>query len=152
MLVTLEPGTFFGEMPLIGETIRYSFAEAAEETLVCVMSRKDLEQIVIEYPQVGLRMIEVISRRLAESEAQREELAFRSVHSRISASLLRLSEQRGNDDIVQITHVDLSDMVGAYRETVTAALRDLTNEGLVALGRGRIIISDRPGLRSRAQE
>src|SRR5215471_139893 len=64
-LAVIEPGTFFGEMPFIGESLRQTFAEAAEDSLICVMSRSDIEGLMRKRSEVALRMIEVLGRRLA---------------------------------------------------------------------------------------
>jgi len=150
-LATLEPGTFFGEMPLLGESLRHAFAEAIDDSLVCVMSRADVERLIRERPEVALRMIEVLGRRLATSEARLEELAYRSVSARIAAVLLRLSS--GDEfAVVSITHQELGDMIGALRETVTKTLDEFQAQGLVKLGRGRIHLLDVAGLRARLEE
>ncbi|MDP9383580.1 MAG: Crp/Fnr family transcriptional regulator [Chloroflexota bacterium] len=142
-LTILEPGTFFGEMPLLGERMRNTFAEAAEDCLLCVMSQYDIEQLVLRNPRVGLRMIAVLSRRLAESEARLEDLAYRSVPARLASVLLRL----GTDGVVEgITHEELGDMVGAYRETVTKTLNEFQSAGYVKLGRRRVAILEPTGL------
>lgn len=52
---------------------RHAFAEAVEDSLICVMSRTDVERLMLERPQVALRMIEVLGRRLALCEARLEE-------------------------------------------------------------------------------
>src|SRR5215472_14213042 len=59
-LATLEPGTFFGEMPLLGESLRHTYAETAEDSVLCVMSRADVERLVVEQPRVAIRMMEVL--------------------------------------------------------------------------------------------
>jgi CRP/FNR family transcriptional regulator len=143
-LAILERGTFFGEMPLLGERMRSAYAEAAEDCLLCVMSQRDIEQLVLRNPQVGLRMIEVLSRRLAESEARLEDLAYRSVSARLASVLLRLGQ---TENVVEgITHEELGDMVGAYRETVTKTLNEFQAAGYLKLSRRRIQILDRSGL------
>ena len=150
-LTTLKPGTFFGEMPLVGETLRHTFAEAVEDALICVMSRSDIERLMRTRSEVALRMIEVLSRRLALCESRLEEMAYRSVPARIAAVLLRLTQGQ-NGEVVSITHQELGDMIGALRESVTKVLDDFQREGLVELGRGRIILSDVAGLQSRLDE
>jgi CRP/FNR family cyclic AMP-dependent transcriptional regulator len=150
-LATLLPGMFFGEMPLLGESLRHAFAEAVEDSLICVMSRVDVERLIREKPAVALRMIEVISRRLAEAEARLEEVAYRSVAARIAAVLLRLS-QGGTNEMVLLTHQELGDMVGALRATVTEVLNELQAAGLVELRRGHIRLCDCVGLRSLLEE
>ena len=144
-LATLGPGTFFGEMPLLGESLRYTFAEVAEEALVCVMSRVDIERLIRNQPQVALRMIEVLGKRLANREERLEEMAYRSVPARIAAVLLRLSEHQAGATVT-LTHQELGDMIGALRETVTAILNDFQRAGVVTLGRGHIIIANIAGL------
>jgi CRP-like cAMP-binding protein len=140
-LGTIEPGTFFGEMPLLGESLRHTYAEATSDSLLCVMSRVDVERLIRERPQVALRMMEVLGRRLALGEARLEEMAYRSVPTRIAAVLLRLSEGHDGDEI-RITHQELGDMIGALRETVTKILDEFQEAGLVELGRGRIVLRD----------
>ena len=147
-LATLPPGTFFGEMPLLGESLRHAYAEATEESLICVMSRADVERLIREQPQVALRMIEVMGRRLALCEARLEELAYSSVPARIAAVLLRLSHEQDHTgkSTILITHQKLGEMIGALRETVTSVLGEFQHAGLVELHRGQIRVCDARGL------
>jgi len=146
-LATLEPGTFFGEMPLLGESLRHTYAEAASDCLLCVMSRADVERLIREHPSVALRMMEVLGRRLALAEARLEEMAYRGVAARIAAVLLRMSNGQSGS-VLAITHQELGDMIGALRETVTKTLDEFQADSLVDLGRGRITVRDVPGLRA----
>ena len=150
-VAVIEPGTFFGEMPLLGESLRHTFAEAVEDSLICVMSRADIEGLMRRRSEVALRMIEVLGRRLALCEARLEEMAYRSVPARIAAVLVRLSQGR-NGEVVSITHQELGDMIGALRESVTKVLDDFQRAGLVELGRGRVILRDVAGLQSHLDE
>jgi len=150
-VAVIEPGTFFGEMPLLGESLRHTFAEAVEDSLICVMSRADIEGLMRRRSEVALRMIEVMGRRLALCEARLEEMAYRSVPARIAAVLVRLSQGR-NGQVVSITHQELGDMIGALRESVTKVLDDFQRAGLVELGRGRVILRDVAGLQSHLDE
>lgn len=150
-LAVIEPGTFFGEMPFIGESLRHTFAEAAEDSLICVMSRADIEGLMRKRSEVALRMIEVLGRRLALCEARLEEMAYRRVPTRIAAVLLRLSQGQ-NGEVVSITHQELGDMIGALRESVTKILDEFQRERLVELGRGRVILRDVMNLQLRMDE
>jgi CRP/FNR family transcriptional regulator, cyclic AMP receptor protein len=150
-LAVIEPGTFFGEMPFIGESLRRTFAEAAEDSLICVMSRADIERLMRERSEVALRMIEVLGRRLALCEARLEEMAYRSVPARIAAVLVRLS-QGHNGEVVSITHQELGDMIGALRESVTKVLDEFQRDSLVELGRGRVILRDVASIQLRLDE
>jgi CRP/FNR family transcriptional regulator, cyclic AMP receptor protein len=140
----LGPGTFFGEMALVGQRFpQDSAAEALEDSLICILSHRDLEDLVLRFPKVGLRFLEQVSARLLQTEAIVEDFAFKSVPQRLAAALIRLSE---TNDQIRSSHQELADMIGTYRETVSLALSEFRNQGLVELGRRSVRILDRPGL------
>jgi len=142
----LGPHTFFGEMALVGQRLpQDSTAEAVEEALICVLSRKDLERLILQQPKVGLRFLEQLSARLLETEAVVEDFAFKSVPARLAGALLRLVETSG-DKTIHASHQELADMIAAYRETVTLTLDELQTRGLVKLGRRSIEILDQSAL------
>jgi CRP/FNR family transcriptional regulator, cyclic AMP receptor protein len=138
--------TFFGEMALVGQRLpQESTAEAIEEALICVLSRKDLERLILQHPKVGLRFLEQLSARLLETEAIVEDFAFTSVPARLAGALLRLVET-SPDKTAHVSHQELADMIGAYRETVTVALDELQTRSVVRLGRRSIEVVDRTRL------
>jgi len=102
-----------------------STAEAVEEALICVLSRKDLERLILQHPKVGLRflaqlsarllaqlsarLLEQLSARLLETEAVVEDFAFKSVPARLAGALLRLVETSPNQPL-HVSHQELADM------------------------------------------
>jgi len=148
---TLGPGTIFGGMTLIGQGMYHSFAEAVEECSVWKMDRDDLERLLLERPQVALRILEVLGRRLLEVEARLEGIAFKTVAGRLASLLLRLMKEQGTT-IRGLTHQNLADDVGTHRETATQTLSGFRAAGLVATGRKRIEILDPEGLQRIANE
>jgi CRP/FNR family transcriptional regulator, cyclic AMP receptor protein len=142
----LGPHTFFGEMALVGQRFpQDSTAEAVEDALICVLSRKDLERLVLQHPKVGLRFLEQLSARLLETEAIVEDFAFKSVPARLAGALLRLADT-SQDRTIHASHQELADMIAAYRETVTLTLDEFRDRGLVDLGRRSVLIVDRAAL------
>lgn len=137
-------------MPLLGTSLRHAYAEASEESLICVMSRPDVERLIREQPQVALRMIEAMGQRLALCEARLEELAYRSVPARVAAVLLLAREQSptGTTGVrsILITHQEIGEMIGSLRETVTSVLGEFQRAGLVQLQRGQVLVKDPEGL------
>ena len=47
---TVGPGAIFGEMALIGQGMHNTFAEVTEESVICVMSRDDVERLLMTKP------------------------------------------------------------------------------------------------------
>jgi CRP-like cAMP-binding protein len=147
----LEAHTFFGEMALVGQRFpQDSTAEAVEDALICVLSRKDLERLILQHPRVGLRFLEQLSARLIETEAIVEDFAFKGVPARLAGALLR-GVETPLDRTVSVSHQELAEMIGACRETVTLTLDEFQASGLVRLGRRSIEIVDRDGLEKRAE-
>ncbi|MFQ5409900.1 MAG: Crp/Fnr family transcriptional regulator, partial [Anaerolineales bacterium] len=151
VVTTLEPGAIFGEMSLIGSGMHNTYAQAIEDCLICVMSRTDLERLFSQKPQVALRFIEAMGNRLQEAEARLEEVAFKSIPSRLASLLLRLSTDQGVDRVIGYTHQDLGEMLGTYRETTTQTLNDFKNQGWINIARKRIEITDREALSHMAE-
>lgn len=152
VITTLGPHTLFGEMALLGAKLHNTFAEAVEECLICVMSRTDLERLILSKPQVALRLLEITGPRLRAAEERLENMAFKGIPARLASLLLRLAGEQGSDTIVGMTHQDLAESVGTYRETATQVLNDLKADGLIDIGRKRITILDRPRLVDVAEE
>ena len=144
---TVRPGTVFGELALAGLTMRDSFAEAQEDSLVCEARRRDVEQLSRDHPSVGFRLLEVLGRRVLELEQRIEEIAYGSVHARVAAVLIRWAGRRdGRWLVTGFTHEDLADTAAAARQTVSSTLRELEERGLIRLGRRRIELLDYDGL------
>ncbi|HBY98338.1 MAG TPA: cyclic nucleotide-binding protein [Chloroflexi bacterium] len=148
IVATLGKGTIFGEMALIGQGMHNTFAEAATDARICIMSRTEVEYLLLNKPQMALRMLAIIGERLRQTEEQLEQIAFGSVSSRLANRLLELG---GHSRTVEgYTHQELAEMIGTYRETVTATLNDFKAQGLIAIGRKHIEILDRPALEALA--
>lgn len=142
----ITPGTLFGNMAFTATTLADSFAEAVEDSVLCAMSRHDLEELIKKYPSISLRLLNIVSRRVLELEARLEEGLLRDMQARVAAALLRLREDQGSDEVL-VTHQELADSLGTYRETVTHTLGNLQARGLVSLERSRIRILGEQGLR-----
>jgi CRP-like cAMP-binding protein len=151
VIATLGAGTLFGEMALLGQQMHNAFAEALDDCLILVMSRADLERLILNKPLVGLRMLEITGRRLNDAEARLEDMAFKGIPARLASLLLRLSAERNSADITGLTHQDLAETIGTYRETATQVLNDMKAQGLIEIGRKRIRILDAERLRQIAQ-
>ncbi len=150
VIYTLRDGAMFGEMSLLGQRMHNIFAEAITDCTICVMSRDDLERLVLNRPQVALRLLEITGNRLRETEEQLEALVFKSIPSRLAALLLRLAGD--GDEVAGLTHQDLAEMIGTYRETTTQTLNDMKAQGILEIGRRRITIRDKDALREIAEK
>lgn len=84
-------------------------------------------------------------RRFVALMARIEALSFRSVDQRLAGVLLARNAAE-----VAATQAELAVEVGTAREVVTRRLAAFVREGLVALGRGTVTVTDRAALQARA--
>lgn len=149
VIAHLLPYSFFGEMSCIGQGMYDAFAEATEDSLVITMNCADLERLLMSKPQVALRILEAFGKRVIEAEQQLEDIAFKGLVARIASLLLREAE---DGEVKGLTHRDIAERLGVYRETATNGLNELKSAGIIAIGRKRISIRDNKRLRQVAGE
>jgi CRP-like cAMP-binding protein len=147
-LEVVEAGALFGEMAFTPHRLRESFARAMEPSVIFVMERAAVERLIEQKPQVGLRMISLLSERLHYYESRMEDVTLKGVPARLASLILFLVEREGvqRPGEIQIptryTHQQLGTMIGANREAVTRAFGRLQDEGAVQIRRRLIYVDD----------
>jgi CRP/FNR family transcriptional regulator, cyclic AMP receptor protein len=134
-------------------------AQAVGSSVLAFMGREDLEHFVLNKPEVGLRLMDLLAQRLGSSNERMAEVAHKDVLSRLASQILRLLESEGVVDRrggcklpTAYTHEELGTMIGAERVAVNKALGRLQGEGVVELRRRRIHVSDPEALRRLAEQ
>ncbi len=139
---TLSMGASFGALPLTGQHIQTSFAEVVESSQIGVIAINDIEHLLIQRPTIALALLRMLGQRLVQLEAQLIDTTFKSTSARLAALLLQLARQQGGLFVVEgLSHEELAERLGVYRETVSTALRELKDAGAITLGRKHITIS-----------
>lgn len=147
----IEPGTIFGEMVIVGQQMHDSFAEALDEVVVCVMTKADVQRLLLGDQRIAARISETLGRRLAEVEQRLSDAVFKSVPERLADTLTVLASSRHTLPLrrgaqVNLTHEQLAALAGTSRETTTKVLGEFAERGLISLGRGRVTILDAAAL------
>lgn len=141
----LGPGSIFGEMGLLGQTMQGEFAEATEDALVCTATSEDIRRLLREHPDVAMRMMEIIGNRLKLLEGRLEQAVFSPVKVRLANFILTNMDPTVGL-VAGFTHAEIGDTIGALRQTVTETLSEMQGEGLLEVGHKRVRITNRRGL------
>jgi CRP/FNR family transcriptional regulator, cyclic AMP receptor protein len=148
-LMLLEPVTIFGEMTLVGQWLHDTFAESLTECTIGTIGRDTLRRILETYPLVAIAFMELMGQRLRAMENKLADIAFKSVPQRLASLLLNLAGVIAGQPtravpptVVRYTHQQLAEMIGSYRETVTKAIGELREAGLIRIEGDAIILSD----------
>src|SRR5215216_7168767 len=94
-LEVVDAGTVFGEMAFTPHHLRESFARATEPSVVFAMEHAGVERLIREKPQVGLRMISLLSERLRYYETRMEDVTLKEVPARLASLILFLVQSEG---------------------------------------------------------
>ncbi len=152
ILAFIEEGELFGELAVVDSEPRNEFAVALEPARVVAVPREDILWLMGQRSDVMLYVTKLLGFRRRRIENRLRNILFRSNRERIVALLLELLETHGEklgnywEIRLQLSHQELSNLIGATRETVTLTLGQLQREKLVLVRRRRVIILDRARL------
>ena len=152
ILGVLEPGAHFGELALIDDQPRSAHVIAMEDSQLLILRREDFRRRVEANPSIAWALLTELSRRLRRADQKIGGLVLLDVPGRISRLLLDLSSESSNGTIEKpLTHQTIAQMIGASRETVSRAMKEFQQEGLIRVERRRIAVANRDALEKRAQ-
>ncbi len=145
-LVVFGKGECFGELALLDGLPRSADAIAVEKVECYTLQRSDFHNTIMKNPKISIQVLEVISKRLRNTNEQVEDLIFLDVYGRVAKKLLELSEAHGakvEDGIrieVRMTQQELASMVGASRESVNKVMGYFTDKKYISTDKHRITL------------
>lgn len=147
ILALIEPGEVFGELAVFAGGEREEFAEAMEPSTVVLLPADEVRRLIDLYPHLALGVTKLMGLRRRRIERRLKHLLFRSNRERLVHLLLELAEQygcRGPDGVeltIKLSHHDLASIIGSTRESVTLVLGELAHEGILDVGRRKLLIT-----------
>ena len=152
ILGILGVGEHFGELSLIDQQPRSAHVIAMDDATLIVLRSEDFRRRVDAAPEIAWALLVEMARRLRRADNKIGGLVLLDVPGRIAKLLLDFAGESGSDVIEKpLTHQTIADMIGASRETVSRAMREFQDGGLVSVARRQIRIADRAALEKRAK-
>jgi len=145
-LTVFGKGEHFGELSLLDNLGRSADAIAMDKVECYTLQRSDFHSAIMKNPKIAIRVLEVLAKRLRNTDQQVENLIFLDVYGRVAKKLLELSETHGTkvDDgtriDIRLTQQELASMVGASRESVNKVLGYFTEKQFISTDKHRITI------------
>jgi CRP-like cAMP-binding protein len=152
----LKPGDAFGELALIrpaGHHRRTASVVALEPAETLALPRPAFVSLCGSYPQVERVLMTLMAERVDHLSQRLLEALYVGVERRVFRRLLELVDIYADGDappVIPLTQDDLAGLAGATRPTVNQVLQRLAAQGIVALHRGSIGVTDIAALRRRA--
>lgn len=128
-------GDFFGELALLDGRPRSASAEAMRDTQALLLPRETFLQSVHDCPPIAATLLEALAWRLRRSTSHVGDLTSLTAAQRVMQQLLMLSAPGGS---IRLTQEQLAQLLGTTRETVNRVLRQLREQGIVAIERSQV--------------
>ena len=152
------PGSSVAELPVFdGGNYPASAAAVMDSTLLFV-SKEDFRLLCLKQPEVALKVLRVVGRRLRRLVGIIEELSFSTVRHRLVSLLLRLAHhaERTPHGLIQVTlpasQQELASQIGTVRELVSRGLSRLQAGGMIEIEGRKITILDLKSLEKELEE
>lgn len=146
------PGEPVAELPVFDGGPYPASAVALEDTEIAFISREDFQAYCLDHPEVALKVLAFVGKRLRRLVGIIEELSFTTIRQRLVSVLVRLAQnegkktERGIEILLPGSHQELASQLGTVRELVSRNLMRLQAEGLLEVDARQIVIRDAKGL------
>ena len=156
VLRTLGPGEFLGELGLFISAVHEGDLVALEPSDVCLVSRQAVQELMHRHPDVSVRLVEALARRLVQAERRIADLGLHDVGQRLAGELLRAAANgEPVSDGARVTLAmpwrEMAARIGTTPESLSRRLRALEVDGVIRQERARtVVILDADRLRQLA--
>jgi CRP/FNR family transcriptional regulator, cyclic AMP receptor protein len=148
-LATFGPGDIFGELAMFEDERRSATVEAVQLTSVVAVLGPDMRRLMAEHPEISIRLVVALGRRLRETNERLAKQSFQTVQSRVAVVLSELVAEaiaggvsEKEEVLLTATQADLAKLAGSSRESASRFLAVLERAGVISQGRGRLVVHD----------
>jgi CRP/FNR family transcriptional regulator len=147
-LANFGPGDIFGELAMFDSEQRSATVEAIEKTEAIAILATDMRRLLREHPEIAVKLIQALGRRLRETNERLSRQSFQTVQSRVASVLAQLvaaarAEGAGDADVlITSTQADVAQLAGSSRESASRFLAVLERAGIITQGRGKLTVHD----------
>jgi len=151
-LANFGPGDIFGELAMFDDERRSATVEVLENTEAVAILGPDMRRLLREHPDIAVKLIKALGRRLRETNERLARQSFQTVQSRVAAVLSQLVQARqaggveDRDVLITATQADLAQLAGSSRESASRFLAVLERAGIITQGRGKLVVHDAAAL------
>ncbi|CAG9613669.1 Global nitrogen regulator [Bacillus rhizoplanae] len=147
----LQAGEMFPHAGFFQKGTFPAHAEILETAQLIVTPIADFEKILIQHPELCIKMFKVLGEKIVDLQNRLEEQILHDTYEQIIMLLLRLCKSNGiqmNDKYTlttPFTNRELANMIGTSRETISRTINQLKRKKLIAIDENGcfIIIPDK---------
>ena len=143
----IRDNEIFGEIALLDGQMRTANAIAHTDCELLAIERRDFLPFLERQPKLAFNFIQLLCERLRRTSEQVEHVMLSDLSGRLAKAVLALSTKDGAPNgTITATQREISEMVGATRESVNKELRRWSKQHWIAIKQGKITILDQDAL------
>jgi CRP-like cAMP-binding protein len=146
LIRVIGPGEILAITTTLGILSYPATAEAERATELMALSAKQLEDLILKIPRLGINALKILSLRVREMQDRFSELAAEKLERRLARTLMRLTAQVGRKHErgvlldLEISRQDLGEMAGTTVYSISRILSEWERAGILELGRKKVLI------------
>ena len=157
VLAIESSGSSIAELPVFDGGTYPASAESVDEATLLFISKGDFQALCLKHPQVALKVLRIVGRRLRGLVGMIEELSFSTVRHRVIALLVRMARRgertpQGIEIKLPANNQELAARIGTVRELVSRNISRLQAENLIRLDGRHVIIPDLKALQQELRD
>ena len=117
-----------------------------EKTRICTLTKKEMKNIILRNPEIAVKLLENIGKRLYSLENLVQSLSTNDVDARIAFLLIEVMEKSSNvtDEGIELKltmkREDMANYIGVTRETISRKLKKFQDEGIIKIKKAKTIV------------
>jgi len=110
-------------------------AIAIKNTTLLKITKKEIYNLIIQDPRLAVNFMDLMSENLNNVNEHLIHLAYDSVRKKTADMLLQLSKLNNNTDYIEISRLNLANLIGIAKETLIRTLSDFKEEKIIKTDR-----------------
>ncbi|MGZ8224892.1 MAG: Crp/Fnr family transcriptional regulator [Methylobacter sp.] len=145
-LLIQEPGSYFGELALLGDEPRSASVETLEKTVCAIISKNDFKYWLASHPDVVIELLSDLSNKIRHLTEKVKQMALSNVYERTIKVLQDMANKEGDIFVIhnKPTQQELANMVGSSREMINKIMKELITGGYVVIKDKTLRIENKP--------
>lgn len=144
VLRLLGPGRHLGFRSVFSNEPSKLTAEVVEPSLVCIIPRPAVENLLRRSPEFSRAMLKETARELTTSEEMLLDVTYLPAQTRVARLLMGMADGNHGEGVIgaALSRQDMAAAVRLTPQTFSRVLREMTLQGVIDSNRHRIIIRD----------
>ena len=158
ILHLLGPGDLAGALPNLDDGTYPGSALALDDVVALAITPREFEDLLVQHPRVAINLLHFAAGKLRAVHSRLRELSTERAERRVARTISRLAAQIGRrteDGVLldaPLTRLTLAELSGTSLFTVSRTLKEWERQGLLLVGRERVVVVDTHALATLADD